>query len=433
LAPAADELRARYAKARERLRAGAAGLIEVDAVGEALYGVQGALAADDAERARLGAAPAGAALPERATLERLVTRWEDAERDKRANEQDRRDASLWDVNLAAGYQRQRADDAVRPGLYASLELRVNLGSATHAPFEEPTSSLYRAWLEGAGAELAAKQRQAVDDLATRVAELEQRLPLALERQTTLAEYAKATEALGARAGVPQQAAAIYGKWALAKAEAEGVRAEIEALRRFLDPSAAAAAPAAAAGAAPESLEPSNPLEKATPAAPFAKRTDVPNYRWNTPRAHPDKAAVRFAVVGNTSQVAHLGSGDVRHQLGLMLRMQDQCNLVYAVWRMGEDKIVVQEKRNPGQSTHAQCENHGYSTVKPRRQVALPPLAFGAPHELAARIDATSMTVTVDGAAVWVGPAPAKVKAGGSVGLRADNLVVDYTLLDEGAP
>ena len=65
------------------------------------------------------------------------------------------------------------------------------------------------------------------------------------------------------------------------------------------------------------------------------------------------AEARFKYLGPTSQEARLGSGESRRQFGLRLRAQDPCNLVYAMWRIEpEPMLVVSVKRNPGMHSSA---------------------------------------------------------------------------------
>ena len=67
------------------------------------------------------------------------------------------------------------------------------------------------------------------------------------------------------------------------------------------------------------------------------------------------AEVRFTYLGSAPNEAPRASGEMRRQLGLKLRAQDACNLVYAMWRIEpESKLVVSVKNNPGEHTSAQC-------------------------------------------------------------------------------
>jgi hypothetical protein len=116
----------------------------------------------------------------------------------------------------------------------------------------------------------------------------------------------------------------------------------------------------------------------------------------------------------------LGSGAIRRQLGLKLRAQNGCNLVYAMWRMDpENKLVVSIKSNPGMRTSAECGNRGYTNIKPRKSHPVPDVAPGSSHTLRAELRGEDLTVQADGQIVWegsIGP----VAFDGPVGVRSDN-------------
>src|ERR1700722_16212188 len=99
------------------------------------------------------------------------------------------------------------------------------------------------------------------------------------------------------------------------------------------------------------------------------------------------AQLRFTYLGSTPNEAPLASGEMRRQLGLKLRAQDACNLVYAMWRIEpESKLVVSVRSNPGQNTSAQCGNRGYQNIKPRRSTPVPTLNPGDTHTLRAEMN-----------------------------------------------
>jgi len=139
--------------------------------------------------------------------------------------------------------------------------------------------------------------------------------------------------------------------------------------------------------------------------------------------------LHFTYLGPTREVAHLGSGEIRHQFGLKLRAQDTCNLVYVMWNFDTQKIVVSVKLNPGKRTHEDCFDHGYIThLNPAQSAAPPPLAPNEPHTLSANLSGQSLTVTADNKLVWQGTLPAiALQFQGSPGLRSDNarLVFDF--------
>ena len=141
--------------------------------------------------------------------------------------------------------------------------------------------------------------------------------------------------------------------------------------------------------------------------------------------HAATARLRFRLLGASDDVAPLGSGLVRRQIGLKLRAADPCNLVYVMWPSAPDsRIAIFVKRNPGQTTSSACGNRGYTDV------ATVPAATaddGAPHLLEARTRRTAdgglaLTVLTDGV-VWdreVLPAALTAGLDGPVGVRSDN-------------
>jgi hypothetical protein len=144
---------------------------------------------------------------------------------------------------------------------------------------------------------------------------------------------------------------------------------------------------------------------------------------------PSVAEIRFQYLGPSESAKPLASGEMRRQIGLKLRAQDQCNLLYVMWHIEPDaKFGVSVKRNPGQSTHEQCDAHGYVTIRPRVSTTLPQIKPGESHTLRAALDGDALTVTADGRVVWNGPVGNGIAdIDGPVGLRTDNarFVFDY--------
>lgn len=142
------------------------------------------------------------------------------------------------------------------------------------------------------------------------------------------------------------------------------------------------------------------------------------------------AELRFTYLGATAEQKPLQSGELRRQLGLKLRAQDGCNVVYVMWRI-EPKagLVVSMKHNPGMHRSDDCGNSGYQTVKPRSKTDVPVLEPGASHTLRAELEGTALKVKVDGEPVWEGTLPAEALSfDGPVGLRSDNGRFDVELL-----
>ena len=60
---------------------------------------------------------------------------------------------------------------------------------------------------------------------------------------------------------------------------------------------------------------------------------VPEMRAVVRHTTPPSASVAFTYRGPSRETKALGSGAVRRQIGLKLRAENGCNLVYAVWRI----------------------------------------------------------------------------------------------------
>jgi len=154
----------------------------------------------------------------------------------------------------------------------------------------------------------------------------------------------------------------------------------------------------------------------------------PKMRAVVPGSDGNRAQLRFVYRGPTAEVARLGSGELRRQIGLKLRAQDGCNVLYVMWRI-EPKagIVVSLKRNPGQHTHLQCGNRGYRNLN---GVVTQPatIAPGTTHTLEAALVGRTLHVWADGAPAWHGDVGADALAlAGPVGVRSDNGRFDLEL------
>jgi hypothetical protein len=143
---------------------------------------------------------------------------------------------------------------------------------------------------------------------------------------------------------------------------------------------------------------------------------------------------RFRYLGPTGNEARLGSGELRRQIGLKLRAQDACNLVYAMWRIEpESRLVVSVKSNRGQHTSAQCANRGYRNIRPSRSAPVPALGADTEHTLRAEMNGAQLRVFADETLVWDGSLGAEALAfDGPVGIRSDNARLQLQLR-AGAP
>jgi hypothetical protein len=94
-------------------------------------------------------------------------------------------------------------------------------------------------------------------------------------------------------------------------------------------------------------------------------TDDPAMRAvvNDGGRHATSARLWQRYLGESTTTVPLGSGAIRRQIGLKLAAADPCNLLYVMWHAyPQREIEVQVKRNPGQTTSAQCGNNGYTTL-----------------------------------------------------------------------
>jgi hypothetical protein len=149
----------------------------------------------------------------------------------------------------------------------------------------------------------------------------------------------------------------------------------------------------------------------------------PTVRAFAPSAGGDAAQLAFTFKGDAATTRALASGQERRQLGLKLRAQDGCNVIYVMWRLDpKPKLDISVKRNPGKRTHEECGAEGYTKVKPSRHTSVPALAAGEAHTLRAEIVGAELFAWIDGQLAWQGTLPAIAhELVGPAGLRTDNL------------
>jgi hypothetical protein len=130
----------------------------------------------------------------------------------------------------------------------------------------------------------------------------------------------------------------------------------------------------------------------------------------------------FQFRGDSADAAPLASGELRRQIGIKLRAQNTCNVVYVMWHIAPSSgIHVSVKSNPGQSQHDECVDNGYVQLSPSSSREVAPIERDQPRTLEARLEGTTLRVSVDGSVVWDGALPATAFAfDGPVGLRSDN-------------
>jgi hypothetical protein len=141
------------------------------------------------------------------------------------------------------------------------------------------------------------------------------------------------------------------------------------------------------------------------------------------------AEVDFVYRGPTTTTEPLESGTVRQQIGLKLRAQDDCNVVYVMWTIEpESAVLVAVKYNPGQRLQRDCGPRGYHSITPHKAGAVPAVKLDERHALRALIEGTSLTVWTDKRRVWEGELERDVFSfDGPVGIRSDNARFDFEL------
>ncbi len=157
--------------------------------------------------------------------------------------------------------------------------------------------------------------------------------------------------------------------------------------------------------------------------------EVPTFRAVALDRGGDGAAAKFVVHGASANERALASGQERRQIGLKLRAENGCNLVYVMWRLDpKPAIDVSVKRNAGQRTAKECGAGGYTKVKPASALSaadMPVLDDGSEHELRAEIAGDSLVVWIDGRTAWLGALPETARTlAGPAGVRSDNLDFD---------
>ena len=152
-------------------------------------------------------------------------------------------------------------------------------------------------------------------------------------------------------------------------------------------------------------------------------------RGVSPLPTSDRVGIRFRYLGPTDKTSALASGQIKRQAGLKLRAESGCNLIYVMWRAEPVvELYVAVKSNPGLRTHKECGNGGYTRLKAIRSRPIGTFADQREHVLSAVIRRHVLLVEVDGELVWAGfLPPAAQQAIGHVGVRTDNVSLDFAL------
>jgi hypothetical protein len=121
---------------------------------------------------------------------------------------------------------------------------------------------------------------------------------------------------------------------------------------------------------------------------------------------------------------------MRSQIGLKLRAEDGCNLLYAMWRIApKPGVVVSLKRNPGQHRSDDCGNGGYTNLRPKRGARIEAFRVGEHHAIRAEQRGDELRVLVDGQLAWEGALPPEATSlQGPPGFRSDNGRFELELL-----
>lgn len=168
------------------------------------------------------------------------------------------------------------------------------------------------------------------------------------------------------------------------------------------------------------------------AGPETFRVRDPGLRAVVPGTRGEKAQIAFTYRGPSGRSAPLASGELRRQIGLKLRSQDTCNLVYVMWHIAPTEgLHVQVKANPGMARHRECRDGGYRTVRAERELAVPRVRIGERHVLGATIERGVLRVTADDVLAWEGRLPEQVRDfDGPAGIRSDNGEFNVTLFTD---
>lgn len=170
-------------------------------------------------------------------------------------------------------------------------------------------------------------------------------------------------------------------------------------------------------------------QEPSPCAGLDRGTRSPKMRAQRAKPPGDEATLDFVYLGPTAEMAPLASGEERRQLGLKLRAQDSCNVLYVMWRLEPRAgLVVNRKANPGLHRHAECGTKGYRILRPERRGPVPPLRIGERHRMRARVDHQRLRVWIDEDLVWEGTLDeGAARLSGPIGVRSDNVRFAFRL------
>ena len=156
----------------------------------------------------------------------------------------------------------------------------------------------------------------------------------------------------------------------------------------------------------------------------------PTMRGYARGAGGDAASLTFTYRGESFETRELAGGQARRQIGIKLRAQDSCNVVYVMWRLDpQPKLDVSVKVNPLKKTHEECGADGYTKVKPRKKTFVPAFEYGKTHTLRAEIVGDELYAWIDDKLLYQGTLPETARAiKGPAGIRSDNVKFDLVSL-----
>lgn len=179
----------------------------------------------------------------------------------------------------------------------------------------------------------------------------------------------------------------------------------------------------------------SPLQVTSGELTQAVLIDHPTVRAVIPGSSGLTIATEGIYHGPSSTLAPLSSGEVRQQVGVKLLAQNGCNVLYAMMRLtGTLGLEISLKRNPGQTTSAQCGANGYTKLL-FLDWAGSLLEADSPFKLSAGLLNGMLTVNCE--APFVNPVQGSLQVNlsgypldfsGPAGIRTDNSRVTYTTI-----
>jgi hypothetical protein len=153
----------------------------------------------------------------------------------------------------------------------------------------------------------------------------------------------------------------------------------------------------------------------------------PTVRAVAAAAGGDAVQLGFIYRGDAATTRALANGQLRRQVGVKLRAQNSCNVIYVMWRLDpRPELDVSVKINPGKVSHAECGAEGYTKVHPSKHASVPALAVGDAHTLRAEIVGDDLVAWIDGHLAWQGTLPVAARdLVGPAGLRTDNIGLSH--------